>query len=180
MGTESPPWFGAGPHQAEHNHRHQTAAFRSRETCPEAGSKRALTSDKLGPSPKNRLPLWKWQVRWMTAASQEPPPLTTLGPLGKGGALCNRRSTAVPVGPPRPSSITHPEVAPATVTCSYIEAGAGLGLGRTTRRRSAPLFEMMGRVGFDSRIFPPWMAGHPCLTQRASSFQGEPANIGNG
>ena len=105
-------------------------------------------------------------MRWMTGASQEPPPLTTLGPLGKGGALCNRRSTAVPVGPPRPSSITHPEVAPATVTCSYIEAGAGLGLGRTTRRQSAPLFEMMGRVEFDARIFFPWMAGHPCPTLR--------------
>ena len=24
--------------------------------------------------------------------------------------------------------------------------------------------ERMGRVGFDSRIFFPWMAGHPCLT----------------
>ncbi len=29
-------------------------------------------------------------------------------------------STAVPVGPPRPSSITRPEADPATVTCSYI------------------------------------------------------------
>jgi hypothetical protein len=28
-----------------------------------------------------------------------PPP--TLGPFGEGGALCNRRSTAVPKGPPR-------------------------------------------------------------------------------
>ena len=43
------------------------------------------------------------------------------GPLGEGGALCHGRvNTAVPVGPPRPSSITHPESAPATVTCSYI------------------------------------------------------------
>jgi hypothetical protein len=43
------------------------------------------------------------------------------GPSGKGvSALCNYRRTAVPVGRPRPSSITHPEVAPATVTCSYI------------------------------------------------------------
>jgi hypothetical protein len=36
------------------------------------------------------------------------------------GCPLQRRSTAVPVGPPRPSSITHPEVAPATVTCIYI------------------------------------------------------------
>jgi len=27
----------------------------------------------------------------------------------------------------------------------------------------------MGRVGFDSRIYFPWMAGHPCLTLRVSS-----------
>jgi hypothetical protein len=40
----------------------------------------------------------------------------------------------------------------------------------------------MGRVGFDSRIFFPWMAGHPCLTLRARSLslQGDPANIGKG
>ena len=37
--------------------------------------------------------------------------------------LSAESNTAVPVGPPRPSSITHPEAAPATVTCSYIEAG---------------------------------------------------------
>ena len=30
--------------------------------------------------------------------------------------------------------------------------------------------ERMGRVGFDSRIFFPWMAGHPCLTLRARSL----------
>jgi hypothetical protein len=49
------------------------------------------------------------------------------------------RSTAVPVGPPRPSSITHPEAASATVTCSYTEAGTdGFSAGAicyTTRRR---------------------------------------------
>ena len=43
------------------------------------------------------------------------------GPLGKGVLSATAESnTAVPVGPPRPSSITHPEAAPATVTCSYI------------------------------------------------------------
>ena len=30
--------------------------------------------------------------------------------------------------------------------------------------------ERMGRVGFDSRIFFPWLAGHPCLTLRAMSL----------
>jgi len=59
-------------------------------------------------------------MRWMTGASKEPPHRRLWGPLGKGGALCNRRSTAVPIRPPRPSSITHPEVALATVTCIYI------------------------------------------------------------
>ncbi len=51
LGTESTPWFGAGPCSAEHTHRHQTAVFRSRETCPEAGSKRALPSNKSGALP---------------------------------------------------------------------------------------------------------------------------------
>jgi hypothetical protein len=57
-----------------------------------------------------------------------PPPLSpslalslslSLSGIDREEAPCHRRSTAVPVGPPRPSSITHPE-APATVTCSYI------------------------------------------------------------
>jgi hypothetical protein len=55
------------------------------------------------------------------------------GPLGKG-ALCHRRSTAVPVGPPRPSSITHPEAATATVTCTYIVSWH-MRIGRTRRLR---------------------------------------------
>ena len=52
----------------------------------------------------------------------------------------------------------------------------------TRRRRSVPPWGTMGRVGFDSRTFPPWMAGHPCLTLRARSLslQGDPANIGKG
>ena len=42
--------------------------------------------------------------------------------------------------------------------------------------------ERMGQVGFDSRLFFSWMAGHPCLTLRARSLslQGDPANIGWG
>ena len=47
---------GARPHQAEHTHRHQTAVFRSGETCPEAGSKCDLPSDILGPSPQGPAP----------------------------------------------------------------------------------------------------------------------------
>jgi hypothetical protein len=58
LGTESTPWFGAGPYQAEHTHRHQTAVFRSGETCPEAGSKRSLPSNKSGAlPPETGLPL---------------------------------------------------------------------------------------------------------------------------
>ena len=119
-----------------------------------------------------------------------PPHRRLWGPLGKGGALCNRRSTTVPIRPPRPSSISHPEVA--RVTCSYIvhrldrlaQVDSWLGqLG--TRHDDDEAFrrgERMGRVGFDSRIFSPWMAGHPCLTLRARSLslQGDPANIGKG
>ena len=48
--AQSPPQ-GAGPHQALHTPRHLTAMFRSGETCPEAGSKRALPSDKRGALP---------------------------------------------------------------------------------------------------------------------------------
>jgi len=106
-------------------------------------------------------------MRWMTGASKELPPLW--GPLGKRGALCNRRSTGVPVGPPRPSSITHPKVALATVTCSYNVAGTGgflagatrlLGSGTsscrdttTQRRRSVPPYGPSGEKWF---LFTKW------------------------
>jgi len=50
-------------HQAEHTHRHQTAVFRNGETCPEAGSKRALPS---GPPPENGFPLNNVRVRGQT------------------------------------------------------------------------------------------------------------------
>jgi hypothetical protein len=64
--AQSPP-PGAGPHQAEHTHRHQTAVFRSGETCPEAGSKRALPSDKPGAlPPENGFPLNNVRVRGQT------------------------------------------------------------------------------------------------------------------
>jgi hypothetical protein len=53
-------WGGTSP---GHTHRHQTDVFQSGETCPEAGSKRALPSDKLGPSPQNRLPVNNVRVR---------------------------------------------------------------------------------------------------------------------
>jgi hypothetical protein len=53
--------------------------------------------------------------------ARRPPHRRLWGPLGEGGALCHGRvNTAVPVGPPRPSSITHPDAAPATVTCRNI------------------------------------------------------------
>jgi len=75
------------------------------------------------------------------------------------------------------------------VTWSYIvEAGTGgflAGATRLPRHDDDEAFrrgERMGRVGFDSRVFPPWMAGHPCLTLRARSLslQGDPVNIGKG
>ena len=83
-----------------------------------------------------------------------------MGTLGEGGALCNRRSTAVPVGPLRPSSITHPEVALATVTCSYIVAGTGgllAGATRytTRRRRSVPPWGTHGPGGVQFPYFFP-------------------------
>jgi len=67
---------------------------------------------------------------------------------------------AVPVGPPRPSSITHPEVALATVTCSYIVAGTGgllAGATRytTRRRRSVPPWGTHGPGGVQFPYFFP-------------------------
>jgi len=52
-------WGGTSPSTlTEHTHRHQTAVFRSGETCPEAGSKRALPSNKSGAfPPETGLPL---------------------------------------------------------------------------------------------------------------------------
>ena len=76
----------------------------------------------------------------------------------------------------------------ATVTCSYIVRLAQVDswqgqLGpRHDDDEAFRRGERMGRVGFDSRIFFPWLAGHPCLTLRAMSLslQGDPANIGKG
>jgi len=114
--------------------------------------------------------------------------------------------SAVPVGPPRPSSITHPEVSPATVTCSYIvglkwilgwgnlvhdttttmpgpcsEKSASSQEGWGRRRRSA-VWNTWAGWGSIPVVFPPGMAGHPCLILRARSLslQGDPANIGKG
>jgi hypothetical protein len=62
---------GAGPHQAEHTHRHQTAVFRSGETCPEADSKSALSSNKPGAlPPENGFPLNNVRVRGQTPYTQ--------------------------------------------------------------------------------------------------------------
>ena len=68
----------------------------------------------------------------------------------------------------------------ATLTCSYIVAGTGGFLAGATRHDDDEAIrrgERMGRVGFDSRTFFPWMAGHPCLTLRARplSLEGDPA-----
>ena len=63
------------------------------------------------------------------------------GPLGKRlPSATAELNTAVPVGPPRPSSITHPEAAPATVTCSYIVGWPRrtLGWGNLVQAPQAP------------------------------------------
>jgi hypothetical protein len=107
---------------------------------------------------------------------------------GEGGALCHRRSTAVPVGPPRPSSITHPEAAPATVTCSYTVCwhkwilGWGNLVHDTTTTRRSSFQNTWAGWGSMPVFFFPGMAGHLCLTLRARSLslQGDPANIGKG
>jgi hypothetical protein len=58
LGHRVHPVVGAGLHKTEHAHRHQTAVFRSGETCPEAGSKRALPSNNPGAlPPENGFPL---------------------------------------------------------------------------------------------------------------------------
>jgi len=58
---------GAGPHQALHTPRHLTAVSRRGETCPEAGSKRVIYSDKAGALPlATGFPLETVQVRGQT------------------------------------------------------------------------------------------------------------------
>jgi len=58
---------GAGPHQALHTPRHLTAVFRRGETCPEAGSKRVIHSDKAGALPlATGFPLETVRVRQAT------------------------------------------------------------------------------------------------------------------
>ena len=79
---QSPP-PEAGPHQAEHTHRHQTDVFRSGETCPEAVSKRALPSDRpRALPPENGFPLKNVRVRGQanpyTQRKRDGAPLRTL------------------------------------------------------------------------------------------------------
>ena len=133
----------------------------------------------------------------MTGPSQASPPPTTLGaPWGRGcpmspqkhGRSCRTSST-----------LQHhsPGGALATVTCSYFVGWhrwtLGWAIWYTTRRRrcqppalrrarhperggatEAPQAfrhgEHMGRVGFIPVVFPPGMAGHPCLILRATSL----------
>jgi len=118
--------------------------------------------------------------------ARRPPHRRLWGPLGEGGGPCHGRvNTAVPVGPPRPSSITHPEAAPATVTCSYIEAGtdgflAGVIWYTPRRRRNVPPWGTHGPGGVRFPYFFPWMAGHPYLRARSLSLQGDPVSVGKG
>ena len=127
-------------------------------------------------------------MRWMTGASREPPPSTTLGaPRERGCPLqqqkhdrsCRTSSTLQhhsPGGGPGDCDLQ--------LHCRLAQVDSWLGqLG--TRHDDDEAFrrgERMGRVGFDSRTLSPWMAGHPCLTLRARSLslQGDPANIGKG
>ncbi len=64
-------------------------------------------------TPVDREEASRTYARWMTGSRQAPPPTDDFaGPLGKGvpSATAELR-TYVAVGPPRPSSITHPEAA---------------------------------------------------------------------
>jgi hypothetical protein len=88
-----------------------------------------------------------------------------VGVLGRcpSPVVC-RRSTAVPLGPPRPSSITHPEedcTGDCDLQLHWLEPLAGAIWYTTRRRRSVPRGEHMGRVEFDSRIFSPWNGRSP-------------------
>ena len=79
---QSPP-PGAEPHEAEHTYRHQTAVFQSGETFPEAGSKRALPSEKPGAlPPENGFSLNNVRVRGQanpyTQRKRDGAPLWTL------------------------------------------------------------------------------------------------------
>ena len=65
--------------------------------------------------------------------------------------------------------------------CSDKSASPREGRGHWHRRRSA-VGDAWAGWGSIPVVFPPGMAGHPCLILRATSLslQGEPANIGKG
>jgi hypothetical protein len=72
----------------------------------------SLSQDRLGRKSRRTLRLDREEASRTipTCAGQQVPsrrhPHRRIwGVPGKGGALCNRRSTAIPVGPPRPSRI---------------------------------------------------------------------------
>jgi hypothetical protein len=71
--------------QAEHTHRHQTVVFRSGETCPEAGSKSALPSDKPGALPiENGFPLNSVRVQGQSDPVWDPKTFAQGGGTSRG------------------------------------------------------------------------------------------------
>ena len=70
--TDSTVTKSQRPHQADHTHRHQPAVFRGGVSCPEAGSKRALPSNKSGAlPPETGLPVNNVRVRGQTGPSTQ-------------------------------------------------------------------------------------------------------------
>jgi hypothetical protein len=115
------------------------------------------------------------------------PPRRLWETLGEGGALCHRRSTTVPVGPPRPSIITQPEACSSDcdlqLHCRLAQVDSWLGqfglapchrrydTTTTIRRLRRPAVgNTWAGWGSMPIIFSPGMAGHPCHTLRATSL----------
>ena len=103
--------------------------------------------------------------------ARSPPHSRLWGPLGEGGALCNRRSTTVPVSEScrTSSTLQHHSPGGCTGDCDLQlhQAGKQMDswLGQFgTRHDDDEAFrrgEHMGRVGFDARIFFPWDGRSP-------------------
>ena len=118
--------------------------------------------------------------------ARSPPHSRLWGPLGEGGALCNRRSTTVPVSEScrTSSTLQHHSPGGCTGDCDLQlhQAGKQMDswLGQFgTRHDDDEAFrrgEHMGRVGFDSRNFFPWNGRSPVSHPTCEV----PANIGKG
>jgi hypothetical protein len=116
-----------------------------------------LLSHKFGPDSSPRMAFKPYPK----SPSQSNPHFKVSSPIYSIGSTTPIHRVELPLAfladsPHRPSSITHPEASPATVTCSYIGWHRWiLGWGNLARHDDEAFRcgKCMARMGFDSRIF---------------------------